>query len=539
MRFIGLLLCLGCASWPISAAAQSAAETNRIADTMVRLCVGGGRTEARSTGGGGGADLSLRARGGKGNLKGEFKGSKARAEGLVNGLDNALSKIAADQVDKVRDCLRPVRERLLGIILPPTRQGAQTTITAPGGVAAGSIDRSQITIDMTPEQVTALATQLVHEMLAKGAGQPAPGAEQRVTDAVTDIARGASAGDTRLQQALGLLKAGDVAQATQLLRAVADERTARIQQDRRDAATAYRNLGAIAGLRDPKAALDAYSKAIELDPNDAESLFWAGWIEVDRGDLGKAEEKLNRTLRLTGPQDKFQHWVILRLGDIHKERGDLTRALASYRDSLAIAARLAQSDPGNAGWQRDLSVSYNKVGDVQRAPGDLTRALASYRDSLAIRERLAQSGPGNAGWQRVLLVSYSKVGDVQVAQGDLSGALASYRDLLAIAARLAQSDPGNAGWQRDLSVSYNKVGDVQVAQGDLSGALASYRDSLAIMERLAQSDAGNAGWQRDLAISNERLGDIYLRQQNGTEAKRAFERALDIYLSLARRNPDD
>jgi hypothetical protein len=29
-----------------------------------------------------------------------------------------------------------------------------------------------------------------------------------------------------------------------------------------------------------------------------------------------------------------------------------------------ISSRLAKADPGNAGWQRDLSVSYNKVGDV-------------------------------------------------------------------------------------------------------------------------------------------------------------------------------
>ena len=33
--------------------------------------------------------------------------------------------------------------------------------------------------------------------------------------------------------------------------------------------------------------------------------------------------------------------------------------------------RLAKSDPGNAGWQRDLSVSYDKVGDVQVAQGNL------------------------------------------------------------------------------------------------------------------------------------------------------------------------
>jgi hypothetical protein len=28
------------------------------------------------------------------------------------------------------------------------------------------------------------------------------------------------------------------------------------------------------------------------------------------------------------------------------------------------------SDLGNAGWQRDLSVSYNNIGDVQEVQGD-------------------------------------------------------------------------------------------------------------------------------------------------------------------------
>ena len=119
------------------------------------------------------------------------------------------------------------------------------------------------------------------------------------------------------------------------------------------------------------------------------------------------------------------------------------------------------------------------------AQGDLPEALKSYRDGLAIRDRLAKADPGNAGWQRDLSVSYDKVGDVLVAQGNLPEALKSYRDSLAIADRLANADPGNAGWQRDLSVSYDKVGDVLVAQGNLPEALKSYRDGLAIRERLA------------------------------------------------------
>ena len=48
MRVFSLGLFVICAGWPILGAAQDAAEINRIADTMVRLCVGGGHPEATS-----------------------------------------------------------------------------------------------------------------------------------------------------------------------------------------------------------------------------------------------------------------------------------------------------------------------------------------------------------------------------------------------------------------------------------------------------------------------------------------------------------
>ena len=49
------------------------------------------------------------------------------------------------------------------------------------------------------------------------------------------------------------------------------------------------------------------------------------------------------------------------------------------------------SDCSNTGWQRDLSVPYDRIGDVLMVQGKLAEALKSYRDSLAIRERLAAS----------------------------------------------------------------------------------------------------------------------------------------------------
>jgi Tetratricopeptide repeat len=80
-------------------------------------------------------------------------------------------------------------------------------------------------------------------------------------------------------------------------------------------------------------------------------------------------------------------------------QGDLAGALKSYRDCLAIAERLAQSDPGNAGWQRDLASSYGRLADVYRQSKDRRKALAALRQGKAIMDRLVKL---SASWKRDL-----------------------------------------------------------------------------------------------------------------------------------------
>jgi tetratricopeptide (TPR) repeat protein len=223
-----------------------------------------------------------------------------------------------------------------------------------------------------------------------------------------------------------------------------------------------------------------------------------------------------------------------KVGDVEVEQGQYAQALDSYRAEFALVDGLARADPGNTSRQSALLVSYEKVGEVEshlaQAAQDLdsyqaglAQALDSHRDGLAIVERLANSDPKNAGWQRDLSVSYQKVGDVEVEQGQYAQALDSYQHDLTVAKRLAESDPSNAGWQRDLSVSYQKVGNVELEQGQFAQALDSYRDGLTIARRLAESDPSNAGWQRDLSQSYGKLGAAYAAQKDDAKAREAFE----------------
>jgi tetratricopeptide (TPR) repeat protein len=380
---------------------------------------------------------------------------------------------------------------------------------------------------------------LVEKYSAASEAQGAvPGAKRSLTEALISIAEGAAT-DPRYAQALAFLKAGKPVEAEPLLKAVAEDKAKRADKDAKDAAAAYRNLASIVAVSDPGRARDYYAEAARLDPSDVKGMLQNGWYQGKAGQLDAAQAAYARVIAMAKPgsNDDALIWAQFGTGNIQQQRGNLGAALTTYQGAQATIHRLIQSDPGNAGWQRDLSVSDNRVGDVQVAQGDLAAALKSYRDGLAIVERLAQSDPGNAGWQRDLSLSDNKVGDVQVAQGDLAAALKSYRDGLAITERLAQSDPGNAGWQSDLSVSYEKVGNVQVAQGDLAAALKSYRDSLAIRQRLAQFDPGNANWQRDLSVSDNKVGDVQVAQGDLAAALKSYRDGLAVTERLAQSDP--
>jgi tetratricopeptide (TPR) repeat protein len=264
------------------------------------------------------------------------------------------------------------------------------------------------------EQKVDETNDLIRQLIARSSAPTGLGAEKAIGEAVAAAATGAAEGDERLGRALDLLRQNKTSEATDLFRAVAADKEARIRQDRADAAAAYRHLGAIAGLGDPKRALDAYAKALELDADDVESLYWVSWLRMERGNLSEAKNGFQRVLALAtiDNQTSYNFWAKLGLGDVLVAQGNLPEALKAYQDGLAIAERLARADPGNAGWQRDLSVSYEKIGNVLVDQGNLPEALKAYQDGLAIRERLARADPGNAGWQRDLSVFYEKIGFV-------------------------------------------------------------------------------------------------------------------------------
>ena len=96
-------------------------------------------------------------------------------------------------------------------------------------------------------------------------------------------------------------------------------------------------------------------------------------------------------------------------------QGDLAGALKSYRANFAIIDRLAKSDPGNAGWQRDLSVSYAKLADAYRKSNETEKAREALTSGRAIIAKLVEQHPDWAEWRQDLAWFDAQIAELREA----------------------------------------------------------------------------------------------------------------------------
>jgi tetratricopeptide (TPR) repeat protein len=357
---------------------------------------------------------------------------------------------------------------------------------------------------MEKEKVIAVdAGKLARELVGPLQGQLEAKDQQikALTEAITALSKtGAPAAS--INEALQELEQGHTAQAQAIFAEVLKTKEAEGKQANKEAAAAARHLGALAFMNDTKAALAAYQKAVQLDPDNADgwnrlaSLLWR------TGELAQAEEAYRKVLALAeAHQDKeWQAKAIGNLGIVAYTRGELDKAEEMYGKGLALNEALGRKE----GMARD----YGNLGNVYMTRGELDKAEEMHRKSLEISEAL--------GHKEYMAANYGNLGLVYDTRGELDKAEEMHRKALALHEAL--------GSKEGMAQNYGNLGSVYWTRGELDKAEEMHRKALALHEAL--------GSKEGMAQNYGNLGIVYAKRGNLAQAEAAWKQSLSLYQEM-------
>lgn len=240
-------------------------------------------------------------------------------------------------------------------------------------------------------------------------------------------------------------------------------------------------------------------------------------------------------------EPRHQYWCYLVdiKGSHQESHGNISEAQIAYNEAMRQSSLLAEEEPTEILWQRNLSISHERLGNLATKQGDYTTAKDSHISALKIRESLAINSPDFSMWVELLCLSRTHLGHIAKEQGDINEAQALYATAYDAAKDLVSRDTRNKEWQRILAVAQNNLGDIAEALGDLAVAKNSFTAAMNIFEALSQRYPDDTDVQYELSISHAKLGAIALDEGNHDIATTHQAAALQIAETQSRIDPEN
>lgn len=307
-----------------------------------------------------------------------------------------------------------------------------------------------------------------------------------------------------------------------------------------------------------------------------------------RGDRAAVEANFRRALQISeewaqrGPSTRARvmlarnHLLLTRALQLS---GDLQAALDHAHRAVAIFESLAGASGPNSPWDRDLMNAYEQVSHVSGLPrmlnlGDMKTALEFERKTLAIALRLAASDPNNfTAWsdlsiadretcilltdrdprtakpyceeareivRKWLGTAHPNYGDSLQTLGAVEWKLGHSAEALVLIAeaetalhKALAADSTRMDVRRLLLAGYNLRGRIQ-ASTDPEAALQSHTQALTTAQELLANNQSNLLLRKDVGDSYEYLGHVHLQLAHRREAQKCYSEALAVWSNWSR-----
>jgi serine/threonine protein kinase len=312
----------------------------------------------------------------------------------------------------------------------------------------------------------------------------------------------------------------------------------------------YSNLG------HPEAAVDSYRKALAIarklrtSPQTLEIIAGAytriGTVQATqlgaraegRENLRAATETADSIPESTNPDYQLRVEAYGLLGDVD-ELNDPLRAAAPIQRALEIARKWTHADPGPRP-RLYLAVLTKDWADIQWGTGDLNAARTTLLDSLAIFKQFLNTDPNNAEWRTQESISCERMGLVSghpdfFNLGDRRAAAVWFRKIVQGNEQNLAADPKDVRAQFELSEDVGELAAVY-RDSDPPRSEKLYQRSLALSASALTSDPNDSDilyWQ-----SFERIGFARLlaRTRKRTATMDQLQQAVTALESLSHRD---
>ena len=251
-------------------------------------------------------------------------------------------------------------------------------------------------------------------------------------------------------------------------------------------------------------ALEAYAKALELDPEYVYAYNGRGNAYQALGEYEKAVSDYDRALELD------PEYV-----NAYNGRGNTYKALGEYEKAVSDYDRALELDP-------EYVYAYNGRGNTYKALGEYEKAMSDYDRALELDPEYvyAYNGRGNA---------YKELGEYEKAVSDYDKALGldpkyvtgyynrglayramgKYEEALADYSKALELDP-------KYEYAYNNRGNTYDSMGDYEKAIADYTQAI-------QINPGEALYYQNRAKTYRKLGDAEKAEADEQKAKEIKE----------------
>jgi len=185
--------------------------------------------------------------------------------------------------------------------------------------------------------------------------------------------------------------------------------------------------------------------------------FWVGYVHLDAGEFDKAEHSLNLYLeharQLVAMEPGNPKWLMeesyaySNLAALNVERGgaDPEGALANIRTAVEINQQVLQMEPDNPVYQAELGTALAWLADTQLMVCDLGGALISRQESVAVAQKQVEANPGNATLKTDYAGALTGLANVASQVGLTEMAVENFGKAKEIFGQMSIIEPSNLG----------------------------------------------------------------------------------------------